>query len=144
MWQMTDFVAPIVPIGLGMGRIGNFINGELWGKETTVPWSFNVNGLALHPSQLYEAALEGLALFVILWIYSSRQRPTMAVSGMFLLWYGVFRFIVEFYRVPDQGLDYLFLGWVTMGQVLSAPMIIVGVVLLFTSKNSKPVEELKA
>jgi phosphatidylglycerol:prolipoprotein diacylglycerol transferase len=144
MWQMTDFVAPIVPIGLGMGRIGNFINGELWGKDTTVPWSFNVNGLALHPSQLYEAALEGLALFVILWIYSSRQRPTMAVSGMFLLWYGVFRFIVEFYRVPDQGLDYLFLGWVTMGQVLSAPMIIVGVVLLFTSKNSKPVEELKA
>ena len=141
---MTDFVAPIVPIGLGMGRIGNFINGELWGKETTVPWSFNVNGLALHPSQLYEAALEGLALFVILWIYSSRQLPTMAVSGMFLLWYGVFRFFVEFYRVPDQGLDYLFLGWVTMGQILSTPMIIVGVVLLFTSKNSKRVEELKA
>ena len=127
-----------------MGRIGNFINGELWGKETTVPWSFNVNGLALHPSQLYEAALEGLALFVILWIYSSRQRPTMAVSGMFLLWYGVFRFFVEFYRVPDQGLDYLFLGWVTMGQILSTPLIIVGVVLLFTSKNSKRVEELKA
>ena len=144
MFQVTDFVAPIVPIGLGMGRIGNFINGELWGKETTVPWSFNINGLALHPSQLYEAALEGLALFLILWLYSSRQRPTMAVSGMFLLWYGIFRFFVEFYRVPDQGLDYLFLGWVTMGQILSTPMIIAGGVLVFMANNSKQVEELKA
>jgi len=144
MLQVTDFVAPLVPIGLGTGRIGNFINGELWGKETTVPWSFNVNGLALHPSQLYEAALEGLALFVILWIYSSRQRSTMAVSGMFLLWYGVFRFFVEFYRVPDEGLDYLYLGWVTMGQILSTPMIIAGAVLIFMANKSKQSEELKA
>jgi phosphatidylglycerol:prolipoprotein diacylglycerol transferase len=144
MLQITDFVAPLVPIGLGTGRIGNFINGELWGKETTVPWSFNVNGQALHPSQLYEAALEGLALFVILWIYSSRPRPTMAVSGMFLLGYGVFRFLVEFYRVPDKGLDYLLLGWVTMGQILSTPMIIAGVVLLFMAYNARPGLEQRA
>jgi phosphatidylglycerol:prolipoprotein diacylglycerol transferase len=144
MWQVTDFVAPLVPIGLGTGRIGNFINGELWGKETTVPWSFNVNGQALHPSQLYEAALEGLVLFLILWIYSARPRPHMAVSGMFLLWYGIFRFFVEFYRVPDEGLDYLLLGWVTMGQILSTPMIIVGIMLLFLANRTKQVEELKA
>jgi len=130
MWQVTDFVAPLVPIGLGTGRIGNFINNELWGKPTDVPWSFNVNGQALHPSQLYEALLEGLVLFVILWVYSSRPRPHMAVSGMFLAWYGVFRFCIEFYRVPDADLGYLALGWVTMGQILSTPMIIAGVILV--------------
>lgn len=137
MWQVTDFVAPIVPIGLGTGRIGNFINNELWGKPTDVPWSFNISGVGLHPSQLYEAALEGLALFVILWIYSSKPRPHMAVSGMFLLWYGVFRFFVEFYRVPDADLGYLALGWLTMGQILSAPMIILGAILLFMAYNNE-------
>ena len=131
MLQVTDFVAPLVPIGLGTGRIGNFINGELWGKPTDVPWSFNVHGQSLHPSQLYEALLEGLVLFVILWVFSSRPRPHMAVSGMFLLFYGAFRFFVEFYRVPDADLGYLALGWVTMGQILSAPMIVGGAVLLF-------------
>ena len=141
MMQITDFVAPIVPIGLGTGRIGNFINGELWGKPTDVAWSFNVNGQALHPSQLYEAALEGLALFVILWVFSSRQRPYLAVSGMFLLCYGVFRFFVEFYRVPDKGLDYLALGWVTMGQILSMPMIVIGVVLLFLAYQNNQTRE---
>jgi len=141
MLQITDFVAPIVPIGLGTGRIGNFINGELWGKETTVPWSFNVNGQALHPSQLYEALLEGLVLFIILWAFSARQRPHMAVSGLFLLCYGVFRFFVEFYRVPDSDKGYLFLGWVTQGQILTAPMIIGGAILLILAyKNSKPLE----
>ncbi len=141
MWQMTDFVAPFVPIGLGTGRIGNFINGELWGKETTVPWSFNVNGQSLHPSQLYEALLEGLVLFVILWVFSSRQRPHRAVSGMFLLLYGIFRFFIEFYRVPDVGKGYLMFGWVTQGQVLTAPMIIAGAVLLFLAyRNRKPDE----
>lgn len=141
MLQVTDFVAPIVPIGLGTGRIGNFINGELWGKETTVPWSFNVNGQVLHPSQLYEALLEGLVLFVILWLFSARQRPYRAVSGMFLLCYGMFRFFVEFYRVPDADKGYLFLGWVTQGQVLTAPMIIGGAILLVIAyKNSKPME----
>ena len=144
MLQVTDFVAPLVPIGLGTGRIGNFINGELWGRPTDVPWAFNVNGQVLHPSQLYEALLEGLVLFLILWFYSARPRPTAAVSGMFLLGYGVFRFYVEFYRVPDADLGYLALGWVTMGQILSAPMIIFGVILLFKAWRSEQVEEIKA
>lgn len=138
MWEMTDFVAPLVPLGLGFGRLGNFINGELWGKPTDVPWAFNINGVGLHPSQLYEALLEGLVLFVILWIFSAKQRPYMAVSGMFLLWYGIFRFIVEFYRVPDAHLDYLALGWVTMGQILSVPMILLGAgMLIVTYKSNK-------
>ncbi len=130
LWTMTDFVAPIVPLGLGFGRIGNFINGELWGKPSDLPWAFVVNDVAVHPSQLYEALLEGFLLFAIVWIYSAKPRPRLAVSGLFLLLYGVFRFIVEFYRVPDAHLDYLALGWVTMGQILSTPMIIVGLVLL--------------
>ena len=130
MWQMTDFVAPFVPLGLGFGRIGNFINGELWGKPTDVPWAFVVNGQALHPSQLYEAILEGFVLFAILWFYSSKPRPYMAVSGLFLLLYGMFRFFIEFYRVPDAHLNYLALGWVTMGQILSAPMIAIGAFML--------------
>jgi len=131
IWHMTDFAAPLVPIGLGTGRIGNFINGELWGKETTVPWGFNINGVGLHPSQLYEAILEGLVLFIILWTFSARQRPKMAMSGTFLLFYGVFRFYVEFYRVPDANKGYLLFDWVTQGQILTAPMIVVGIVLLF-------------
>lgn len=137
MWQMTDFVAPLVPVGLGTGRIGNFINGELWGKETDVPWSFNIGGVGLHPSQLYEAILEGLVLFIIVWLYSAKERPRMAVSGVFLVCYGAFRFFVEFYRVPDQDLGYLALGWVTMGQILSAPMILLGLVLLVISYSKK-------
>ena len=130
MLQITDFIAPVVPLGLGFGRIGNFINGELWGKPTDVSWAFNINGVGLHPSQLYEALLEGFLLFAILWWYSAKPRPYRAVSGMFLLFYGVFRFFVEFYRVPDAHLDYLALGWVTMGQILSVPMIIFGAWLL--------------
>ncbi len=130
MWQITDFVAPLVPLGLGFGRIGNFINGELWGKPTDVPWGFLYKGQVLHPSQLYEAILEGFLLFAILWWYSSRPRPYMAVSSMFLLLYGSFRIFVEFYRVPDAHLDYLALGWVTMGQILSLPMVIIGAVML--------------
>jgi len=139
VWQVTDFVAPLVPLGLGFGRIGNFINGELWGKPTDVAWAFNVNGIGLHPSQLYEAALEGLALFLILWWYSSRPRPRMAVSGMFLLFYGLFRFGVEFYRVPDAHLSYLALGWVTMGQILSTPMVLFGILMLVLSHRQKEV-----
>ena len=131
MIQVTDFIAPIVPIGLGAGRIGNFINGELWGKETDLPWAFNINGVGLHPSQLYEALLEGLVLFIILWLFSLRQRPYMAVSAMFLLCYGVMRFCIEFVRVPDVDFGYLAFGWVTMGQVLTAPMILLGAVLFF-------------
>jgi phosphatidylglycerol:prolipoprotein diacylglycerol transferase len=134
-WGVWDFVAPLAPLGLFFGRLGNFINGELWGKATDVPWAFDINGVGLHPSQLYEALLEGLLLFVILWQFSSKERPYMSVSGLFLLCYGAFRFFVEFYRVPDAHLDYLALGWVTMGQVLSAPMILLGMMLFMAYRN---------
>ncbi len=134
-WRLADFVAPLVPLGLGAGRIGNFINGELWGKPTDVAWGMVFrtapDSLARHPSQLYQFALEGVALFVILWWFSSRQRPTMAVSGLFLVCYGVFRFLVEFVRQPDPQLGYLAFDWLTMGQVLSFPMILAGAALMF-------------
>jgi phosphatidylglycerol:prolipoprotein diacylglycerol transferase len=137
MWQITDFVAPLVPLGLGFGRIGNFINGELWGKPTDLPWGFKIGSEVLHPSQLYEAILEGFALFVILWVFSSKPRPYMAVSGMFLVLYGTFRFAIEFVRLPDADPGYLAWGWVTMGQVLSAPMIIAGGTMLFMAYTNK-------
>jgi len=137
IWRMTDFVAPIVPLGLGFGRIGNFINGELWGKPTDVPWSFIVNGVARHPSQLYEAILEGFVLFAILWFYSAKPRPYLAVSGMFLLFYGIFRFAVEFVRVPDQDPGYIAYGWVTMGQVLSLPMVLAGALMIVVAYLAK-------
>ncbi len=128
--QLTDFAAPLIPIGLGAGRVGNFINGELWGKTTDVPWAVIVDGLPRHPSQLYEAALEGLVLFVLLWAYASKPRPHMAVSGMFLLGYGLSRFAVEFVRLPDAHIGYMAWGWLTRGQVLTAPMIVGGIALL--------------
>lgn len=138
-FRITDFIAPLVPIGLGAGRIGNFINGELWGKPTSVPWGFVVDGVTRHASQLYQASLEGLALFVLLWVYSSRRRPPMAVSGLFLLGYGVFRFAVEFVRLPDAHLGYVAFGWLTMGQVLSLPMILGGVLLLWlANRRARP------
>jgi len=130
-FETADFVAPLAPLGLCAGRIGNFINGELWGKGTDVPWAFVVNGEPRHPSQLYEAGLEGIVLFVILWLYSSKRPPTMAVSGAFLLFYGLFRFSVEFVRVPDAHLGYLALDWITMGQILSTPMVLFGLLFLF-------------
>ena len=126
MMALWDFVAPLAPLGLFFGRIGNFINGELWGKPTDVPWAFKVGNQVLHPSMLYEAILEGLVLFIILWFYSRVPRPMMSVAGMFLFFYGLFRFLVEFVRVPDDHLGYLAFGWVTMGQVLSLPMILLG------------------
>jgi phosphatidylglycerol:prolipoprotein diacylglycerol transferase len=128
--DVFDFGAPLPGIGLFAGRIGNFINGELWGKPTTVPWGFNVNGEVRHASQLYEAALEGLLLFAVLWWFTSKPRPRLAPSGLFLLIYGVSRFVIEFVRVPDEHLGYLAGGWFTMGQLLSLPMIVVGIVLL--------------
>jgi phosphatidylglycerol:prolipoprotein diacylglycerol transferase len=137
-FRLMDFVAPLVPLGLGAGRIGNFINGELWGAPTTVPWAVIVDGQARHPSQLYEAGLEGLALFTILWLYSSRPRPTMAVSALFLIGYGLFRFGVEFVRLPDAHIGYLAFGWLTMGQVLTLPMLLLGVVLWGLSRRSPP------
>ncbi|MEM7278213.1 MAG: prolipoprotein diacylglyceryl transferase [Pseudomonadota bacterium] len=130
VWELLDFVAPLIPLGLGFGRIGNFINNELWGKQTDLPWAFSVNGVGRHPSQLYEALFEGLVLFVILWLFSSRPRPTMAVSGLFLVGYGVFRGAIEFVRLPDADIGYLAFGWLTMGQVLCLPMIIIGLYLL--------------
>lgn len=144
LWQILDFVAPLVPIGLGAGRIGNFINGELWGAQTSVPWGVLYNGAVRHPSQLYEAALEGLLLFVILWWYSAKPRPYTAVSALFLLCYGSFRFFVEFYRVPDAHLGHLLYDWVTMGQILSAPMIIAGAVMLAMAYSSQGKKEAAA
>ena len=133
-WPTIDFVAPLIAPGILFGRIGNFINGELWGRVTDLPWGmvFRQTGdnLPRHPSQLYEATLEGLALFLIVWLFSAKPRPTMAVSGVFALSYGIFRFLVEFVRQPDAQLGYLAFGWVTMGQVLSLPLIVVGVLLL--------------
>ena len=132
----ADFVVPLAPIGLGAGRIGNFINGELWGKPSEAPWAFIVDGVGRHPTQLYEAFLEGLVLFVLLWWHGSRPlKPGAAralgrATGLFLAGYGVFRFLVEFLRLPDAHLGYLALNWLTMGQLLSLPMIGFGLWLL--------------
>ena len=143
-FELMDFIAPLVPIGLGAGRIGNFINAELWGKASDVPWAMifptDPQQLARHPSQLYQFALEGVALFVILWFYSRKPRPTMAVSGMFAACYGVFRFIVEFVRVPDAQLGYLAWGWLTMGQILCLPMILGGIGLIAYAYKRQPVQ----
>jgi phosphatidylglycerol:prolipoprotein diacylglycerol transferase len=129
---VTDFLAPWTAIGLGAGRLGNFINGELWGKPTSpdAPWAVIVDGQARHATQLYELCLEGIVLFVILRLYIEKPRPVMATSGLFLVIYGLSRVAIEFLRVPDAQIGYLALGWVTMGQVLSAPMAIAGVTLL--------------
>ncbi|MBL1141409.1 MAG: prolipoprotein diacylglyceryl transferase [Proteobacteria bacterium] len=134
-FKLTDFIAPVVPIGLGCGRIGNFINGELWGGPSDLPWAMifpdpAAGGIARHPSQLYEALLEGLILFIILWCFSRTPRPLKTISGLFLIGYGVFRFIVEFVRIPDQHIGYLAFDWFTMGQLLTLPMIIFGLFLM--------------
>lgn len=126
---VTDFVAPLVPIGLAAGRFGNFINGELWGKVTDLPWGMVGTGLGnapRHPSMLYEMFLEGLVLFVLLQVYTLRPRAVGAVSGLFLVGYASFRILVEFVRLPDAHIGYLAYGWVTMGQVLSLPMLLLG------------------
>jgi phosphatidylglycerol:prolipoprotein diacylglycerol transferase len=133
--DVFDFAAPLPAIGIGAGRIGNFINGELWGKPTDVPWGFAVRGpdgltQVLHASQLYEAALEGGALFVILWWFTRQPRPRCAPAGLFLICYACFRMLIETVRVPDVQLGYLSGGWLTMGMLLSLPMLIIGFVLL--------------
>ncbi len=128
--DVYDFTAPLPALGLFFGRIGNFINGELWGKVTSVPWGFKVNGEVRHASQLYEAGLEGLLLFTVLWWYTSKPRPRLAPSGLFMLGYGLARSVVEFVRVPDEHIGYLAGGWFTEGQLLSLPMIIVGIAFL--------------
>lgn len=134
-----DFLAPLTPPGLFFGRLGNFVNGELWGRVTDGPWGMvfpspSAGPLPRHPSQLYEAGLEGLLLFIVLWLYGRKERPTGAVGGLFLLGYGACRFIVEFARQPDAQLGYLAFGWLTMGQVLCVPMILVGVWLMLRAR----------
>ena len=135
---IMDFVAPLVPIGLGAGRLGNFINGELWGRVTNAQWGMvfpKVDTMLRHPSQLYECFLEGIVLFLMLWIYSAKPRATGAISALFLIGYGSFRFLVEFTREPDDYLGLLSMG-LSMGQWLSLPMIILGL-LMFTAVNKK-------
>jgi phosphatidylglycerol:prolipoprotein diacylglycerol transferase len=158
-FDVVDFLAPLVPIGLGLGRLGNFIGGELWGRRTDVPWGMifpraladraldaaqihamaaagQLDAEARHPSQLYELGLEGVVLFVVLWLYSRTPRPRYAVSGLFALLYGAFRFSVEFVREPDVQLGFLAFHWVTMGQILSTPLILVGLFLLWRARSA--------
>ncbi len=161
-FDTMDFLAPLVPTGLGLGRLANFINGELWGKYTGGSWGVifpstdpaiydqhltqtqlqaqyaagALDQYARHPSQLYEAALEGVLMFVVLWVFSMKPRPRYAVSGLFALLYGLSRFVVELVRVPDAQLGYLAFGWVTMGQVLSLPLIALGLFLLWLSRRA--------
>ncbi|MBK8164036.1 MAG: prolipoprotein diacylglyceryl transferase [Gammaproteobacteria bacterium] len=142
-FEIADFTAPLIPIGLGAGRLGNFINGELWGRPTDLPWAMvfpdpRAGGLPRHPSQLYEMLLEGVLLFVILWLYARKPRPTMAVSALFLLGYGTFRFLVEFARTPDEQLGFLAGGWFTMGQLLCLPMLAAGAVLWWLAHRGTP------
>jgi len=135
-----DFLAPLTPIGLAAGRMGNFINGELWGRISNAPWAMvfpNGGPLTRHPSMLYEFFLEGVVLFVILWFYSAKSRPPMAVSGLFLLTYGIFRSFIELFREPDQQLGFLAFDWLTMGQLLSMPMIILGVVFMYLASRRR-------
>ena len=128
-----------MPIGLGAGRIGNFINGELWGRITDAPWGMIFPGgglLPRHPSELYEFLLEGVLFFTILWWFSSKPKPRYAVSGLFLVCYGSFRFFVEFFREPDAQLGYVLFHWMTMGQLLCVPMILVGVgMMVYAYRN---------
>lgn len=131
---LLDFVAVLTPVGLGLGRLGNFIGQELWGRATDVPWAmvFPRDPLQLprHPSQLYQFALEGVLLFIILYVFSRRSRPTGAVGGLFCLGYGLLRFFVEFFREPDAHIGFQAFGWLTRGQLLCVPMIAVGIALL--------------
>jgi phosphatidylglycerol:prolipoprotein diacylglycerol transferase len=156
-FDLTDFIAPLVPLGLLAGRVGNFINGELWGAPTRMPWGMQVSCEAnpvlcfdklqllpgtlltppLHPSQLYQAAMEGLLLFLLLWWFSARPRPRMAVSGLFLAGYGLFRMLAEVVRLPDAHIGYLAFDWLTMGQLLSLPMLLGGLLLLYLAYRGR-------
>ncbi|HUH58745.1 MAG TPA: prolipoprotein diacylglyceryl transferase [Candidimonas sp.] len=140
--EIGDFVAPLIPLGLGAGRLGNFINGELWGRPTDLPWGMVFpqagDGIARHPSQLYQMGLEGIALFALVWWFSRKPRPTGQVSAIFLMGYGAFRFLAEFTREPDAYLG-LLTGGLSMGQLLSIPMILAGALIFWWStKRSSP------
>jgi prolipoprotein diacylglyceryl transferase len=135
---VTDFVIPLIPLGLGAGRIGNFINAELWGRPTDVPWAMvfpYVDELPRHPSQLYQFALEGIVLFLFIWIYSSKPRATGAVTGMFMIGYGVLRSFAEFFREPEDGFMGILTLGITMGQWLSIPMILAGITAVIWSNR---------
>lgn len=128
--EITDFTAPMVPLGLGAGRLGNFINGELWGQTTNMPWGMifpQVDMQPRHPSQLYEFGLEGLALFLIIFFYSLKPRERGYTTALFLVSYSLFRFYIEFFREPDVQIGYLFHGWLTMGQLLTIPVFLLGI-----------------
>ncbi len=130
--DVFDFAAPLPGLGIMAVRIGNFINSELWGKPTDVPWGVMINGEVRHATQLYEAALEGLLLFAVLWWFTSKPRPRMAAAGLFLVLYPLARITVEFWRVPDEHLKYLInTDWLTMGMLLSIPMLLTGLTLMF-------------
>lgn len=138
--EIGDYISPVIPLGLGIGRIGNFINGELWGKVTDMPWGMvfpNAGELPRHPSQLYEVFFEGMVMFLILWFFARKPRPRGAVSGLFLICYGGFRIFIEFFREPDFQVGYLAFGWVTEGQLLSVPMIIFGILLMSCAYHRK-------
>lgn len=137
-WEVGDFIAPLVPIGLGAGRIGNFINGELWGRTTNVPWGMiygHVDDQPRHPSELYELGLEGIGLFILIWCYANKPRPVGRVSAVFLIGYAVCRIIAELFREPDPQLGYIAFGWLTMGQILSMPMLLLGFWLWWRAKQ---------
>jgi phosphatidylglycerol:prolipoprotein diacylglycerol transferase len=142
--DVCDFLSPLPEIGLMTGRLGNFINGELWGKPTDLPWAFGVPNdagvmVARHPSQLYEAGLEGLTLFLIMWWFTSRPRPRLAPTGLFLLLYGCARFTVEWVRLPDANIGYLVGQWLTMGMLLTTPMILIGgALMLYAYRSGQP------
>jgi len=142
-FQVSDFVIPMVPLGLGFGRIGNFINKELPGRpvESSISWAFDYGDkIARHPSSLYQAFSEGLVLFIILFFYSRKSKPQMAVSGLFLMCYGVFRFITEFYRTPDDHLGFVMFDWMTKGQQLSIPMVIFGLVIFILAYKRQEIK----
>src|SRR5690625_1373593 len=138
---VSDFIAPMIPLGLAAGRLGNFINGELWGRESNLPWAMVFphahDNLLRHPSQLYQMLLEGIILFIILWIFSRKPRPLGQVSGLFLIGYSLFRFLAEFTREPDSFLGY-FAEYFTMGQLLSIPMFAIGMYLFYRADKSRP------
>ncbi len=142
-FQVGDFLSPLCLPGLGFGRIGNFLNQELWGRVSDVPWAvmFQASpGAARHPSQLYEAFLEGFLLFLIVWIYSAKPRLAGRVTGLTIAGYGVFRIVVEFFREPDAHIGYLSWDWLTMGQILSVPMVIIGMYFLFRDSSQNAVK----